>query len=168
MLLKSVKNLLSENLTTTQRGILITAILCKDINEKITLAKFKTFINVKEFRKDLIELQERGFIKWSGYNRAVKAEANKKQDPKIVEIITFFNDLCKRNVNPETETQVKELRNRLLDHSVEDIKLVISNRYEVWKDDNVMKHHLQPTTIFRKSKFDKYIEEAKRTKVGSR
>ena len=62
----------------------------------------------------------------------------------------------------------KELRNRLLDNSVEDVKAVVANRYLEWKDDAVMSKHLNPNTIFRPSKFDKYVEEALRTKVGKR
>ena len=77
-----------------------------------------------------------------------------------------MNKLYRRKFNPDSESTINNLRNRLEKHSLEDIKKVIANRYSEWKDDTTMQRHLNPTTIFRPSKFDKYLEEALRTRVG--
>lgn len=167
LLIKNVKNLLSEKLSVEQRGLLITLLLCKDITEKLTLAKFKTFVNVTKYRADLIYLHENKYIKWSGYNRAIKEENKLRFNPNVHEAIKFMNELYGRKFDSTKDSATSELRNRLKEYSLDDIKLVISNRYEAWKDVPKMKNHLNPTTIFRRKLFDKYFEEASRTKVGT-
>ena len=102
------------------------------------------------------------FIEWSGYKKTSQLIKQELITPDVRECIIFFNLLCKRNFDFTSLETTKSLRNRLLDHSVEDIKLVISNRYIAWKDDSTMSPHLNPTTIFRPSKFPKYLEEALR------
>ena len=162
----NIKDLLNSNLSVLQRGLLMTAILVRDDNPKFTLAKLKSTIKIKEYNQDLIYLHEAGYIKWSGYASAKRSEADIAMDPDVINIISFMNKLCNRNFNVNSESSTKELRNRLLNNSIEDIKRVITNRYAEWKDDAMMSKHLNPTTIFRASKFDKYLEEANRTKVG--
>lgn len=160
------KAVLSGDLTMCQRGLIITILVLKESDPKITLAKLKASINMKEAKEDLIKLHEKKTITWSGYNSAKKSLAKKKSNPDIIEIINFMNGLYNRNFDPKSGATVTSLQNRLEKYSVEDIKKVISNRYLVWKDDPIMHVHLNPTTIFRPSKFDKYFEDAISTRVG--
>jgi uncharacterized phage protein (TIGR02220 family) len=160
-----IKDLLNSKLTVVQRGLLITILLVKDTKPEYTLAKLKSEIKIKEYYQDLITLHEAEYIVWSGY-AAAKRSLNEKDDPNVAEVIIFMNKLYGRNFNPDSKYATKGLRERLTEHSVEDIKAVVANRYVEWKDDAVMEKHLNPTTIFRPSKFDKYIEEAKRTNKG--
>ena len=118
--------------------------------------------------KELINLHKKGYIEWSGYKSALKSSSEKKQQPQVVEIINFMNDLYGRNFDPNSSSTSTNLINRLKKYSAEDIRLVISNRYVAWKDSPTMEKHLNPTTIFRPSKFEKYLEEAKRTREGER
>jgi len=163
-----ISKLLNEDLTLRERGLLITILLLKDPNPKITLAKLKATVKMVEVKQDLVNLQERGYIKWSGYNDAVKSLTKKELNPKVVTVINFMNELYQRNFDPASESSTVNLINRLNENTLDDILLVVSNRYAVWKDDSVMSVHLNPTTIFRPSKFDKYLEEAKRTRKGER
>lgn len=168
ILFKNISDILDKKIDIYQRGILITLLLLKNKDSRITLAGFKATNKIDEkMKQNLILLQDLNFIKWSGYTTASKSISKKIVDPKIIEIITFMNDLYKRNFNYKLESQTKNLRNRLIDNSVEDIKKVITNRYEVWKDDEYMKKYLKPQTLFRPSNFDGYLEEALHTKVGS-
>tara|TARA_R110002050_G_scaffold117237_2_gene233988 strand:+ start:373 stop:1119 length:747 start_codon:yes stop_codon:yes gene_type:complete len=162
----NISELLNNKLTVQQRGLLITMLLIKDTKPEYTLAKLKSTIKIKEYHQDLIILHKAGYIKWSNYNSVVKSEAEKRDDPNVFEVINFMNKLYGRNFQADSKYATKELRARLTEHSVEDIKQVVANRYVEWKDDAVMEKHLNPTTIFRPSKFDKYIEEAKRTNKG--
>ena len=164
--INNIKDLLDENLSVAQRGLLITILLVKDAKPEYTLAKLKSTIKMKEFNQDLITLHKAGYIKWSGYAAAVRSEKKSLNDPNVVEVIEFMNKLYGRNFKADSMYATKELRNRLIDNSVEDVKAVVANRYVEWKDDAVMEKHLNPTTIFRPSKFDKYVEEALRTKKG--
>lgn len=159
------KDWLNPILTTEQRGILISLALCNENNPKLNLAKLKVFVDFKKYRSDLVVLHENGFIKWSGYKAAKKLLSEQEINPQIVEIIDFMNNLYGRGFGAKTyKTQVLAI---LKQYPIEDIKLVIANRYEEWKDNPVMEKHLNPTTIFRKKNFAKYHEEATRTKVGT-
>ena len=162
----NIGDLLNDKLSVVQRGLLITILLVKDTKPEYTLAKLKSTIKIKEFYQDLIILHKAEYIEWSGYSAAIKSESKKLDDPKVEEVITFMNKLYGRNFKADSLYATKELRVRLTENSVEDVKAVVANRYVEWKDDAVMSKHLNPSTIFRPSKFDKYVEEALRTRAG--
>jgi len=164
--IKKLEEILNDNLSIKKRGLLITILLLKDSKPEFTLAKLKSTIKIKDYYQDLIELHQVGLIVWSGYEAAKKSLLKKLDDPKVEEVIAFMNKLYKRNFKHDSLYATKELRVRLTESSVEDILKVVANRYAEWKDDEVMEKHLNPTTIFRPSKFDKYLEEALRTKSG--
>ena len=163
---QNINDILDDKLSLLERGLLITILLSKDIDPKITLAKVKVRVKMIKVRRELMNLHELGFIEWSGYNRAKKNEEDKEVNPKVVEVIDFMNELYGRGFDSKSTASTKNLINRLNDHSVEDIKMVVANRWEEWNMDSVMNKHLTPHTIFRPSKFDKYLEEALRTRKG--
>jgi uncharacterized phage protein (TIGR02220 family) len=164
--IKNVKEILNLKINMQRRGILITILLLKDESPKIHLAKCKVSFSMSKTKEDLIWLHENNFIEWSGYNNAKKTLRVLELEPDVIDVIDFMNTLYRRNFSPSTGSTRVNLVNRLKDNSVEDIKKVISNRYSVWKDDLQMSQHLNPGTIFRKSKFDKYLEEVKHTREG--
>lgn len=164
ILVRSIAEIANDRLSIVQRGLLITILILKDPDPKMTLAKLRVKVRLNDYRKDLIFLHQEKYIRWSGYKSAVKSLESTKISPDVVEIITFMNNLYKRKFDPNASNT--ELRNRLRDHDVEDIKKVVANRYAAWKDEPVMAVHLHPSTIFRKSKFDKYLEEVRRTRQG--
>lgn len=166
VLVKNITDLVDDTLTITQRGLLITALLLRDKNPKYTLAKFKLAVKIKDHTEDLIKLHEKKWIEWSGYATAIKSLDKKQEDPLVIEIIDFMNQLYGRKFDSSSSATTTPLRARLKEHSIESIKLVIANRYAEWKDDSMMSKYLNPTTIFRPSKFDKYLEEAQRTHQG--
>ena len=159
-------DILSENLSMNQRGILITIILNNDYSPKITLAKCKASFNFSKNKEDLIHLHDKGFINWSGVEKARKSLIVKEMEPEVLEILNFMNELYSRSFKPESGNTRVNIMNRLKNNSIDDLKKVISNRYAVWKDDPKMSKHLNPTTIFRASKFDKYLEEVNHTREG--
>lgn len=164
--IKNTKEIIDYNLTLSQRGILITILILKDSDSKLTLAKVKTSVNMKEAREDLIYLHKKGIIRWSGYESAVIASADHRVTPEVVEIVSFMNNLYGRSFDPRKKSTTTNLVQRLNENSVEEIKLVIANRWIEWGQNPTMKQHLNPTTIFRPSKFDKYLEESLRTRKG--
>lgn len=163
-----MSEILNDNLTLVERGLLITILLLKDSDSKLTLAKVKAKIKIAEVREELIKLHDAGFIEWSGYKTAKRIKEEKGLDKDLVHIVEFMNELYSRNFDVESTATTKNLVRRMKTCSIEDIKLVIANRYVEWKDDIKMKKHLNPTTIFRPSKFDKYLEVAKRTREGEK
>ena len=167
LLIKNLDDILSKGISLTQRGILFTILSCKDKDSRITLAKFKLHIKLSEVKGDLIYLHKKGFIRWSGYKNAVEAVNKNKESPKVVEVIDFMNNLYSRKFDPKSSFNKDLVLSRLQDYDVEALKSVIANRWIAWKDDPVMRIHLTPSTIFRRSKFDKYYEDVLSTKRGT-
>ena len=170
LLIKNIKDILDKRVSLLERAILITILLSQEDTKNMTLARFKENLpkenKFSSIKKELINLQDLGLIRWSGYKAAKNSLENSRSKDDVVNIINFMNGLYGRKFDPNSSATSTNLKNRLENNSIDDIKLVISNRYKEWKDDPMMEKHLNPTTIFRPSKFDKYLEEAKRTKVG--
>jgi uncharacterized phage protein (TIGR02220 family) len=163
---KKISDIINDKLTFEERGLLITILILKDADPKLTLAKVKAKVQMNKYKAQFINLHELGFIEWSGYIQAKNSLEEISIKPQVIEVIDFMNDLYKQNNQYTSKSHYPALLERIKEYSVEDIKMVIANRYEVWKDDKVMSNNLRPSTIFRPSKFDKYFEEANRTKKG--
>ena len=164
--IKNVRDILNAKLDMVQRGILITILLNKETDPKLTLAKCKASFNFTKHKSNLCYLHEFGFISWSKYFKAKESLSNVELEPDVIEIIDFMNNLYKRKFSPSSGKTKVNLLNRLSSNSVNDIKKVIANRYKVWKDEPMMSKYLQPSTIFKASNFDKYLEEANHTREG--
>lgn len=162
---KNLEDILDDKISLVGRGILITILLLKEKDPKLTLAKCKTKISFLKNKEELITLHKLGFITWSGYQNAVESLKKKEESPNVKSILDFMSSLYRRGFSPTLE-RVQLLNSLLEKYSVDEIKKVVSNRYVVWKDEPVMCKHLVPETIFRGSKFIKYLEEANYTKEG--
>lgn len=163
--ISNIRDLSDDSYSIVQRGLLLTILLLKDVDPKLTLAKFKAKVNINDFRANLIVLHERGVITWSGYNAAVKLEEKKELSPQLIEVVDFLNKTFGTKYQASSQSFIN-LPQRLKENSTEDVKLVIANRWKKWKDDPVMREYLTPTTLFRPSKFDKYLQEVRLTHIG--
>ena len=159
---------MDDKVTVFQRGILFTILLCKDADSEIWDFKVKKKLKINNplIKEDMISLHERKFIDWKGYKNAKKNIEKQEVSPAVIEVINFMNNLYGRNFNPNGENTVRDLRHRLNEVGVEDCKRVVSNRWESWKDSTTMRKHLNPGTIFRASKFEKYLEDVRSTRTG--
>lgn len=169
ILIEELDRLLEKNLSIEERGMMITLVLCRknswgDSDLMGILLKRSIPINLKS-KIILVSLQDKGFIEWDGYNKAKAAiEADLLSGP-ASEVINFSNRIwgtSRQNKLP----LVKIILPRLKEYSLEEIQLVISNRFEVWNKDPIMRPHLTLETVMRASKFPKYLDEAQRTRVG--
>lgn len=168
VLLKNFRELLDDSISLECRGLFLTIVFLKDDDSKITLAKVKAKVSFRKNKEKLMLLHEKGFIDWSGYKLAKKTVEENKLNPSVVEIMDFMNGLYKTYFNYTSASHYNSLLALLKKHSVEDIKRVVANRFDVWKDDSFMSKYLAPSTIFRPSKFPKYLEEANMTRKGER
>lgn len=164
--IKNVRDLATDKFSITERGIMITLFILEEEDPKLTLAKFKSQVKISEIENDLISLQEKGFIKWSGYKNAIKKREQSVENLDAIEAMSFFNNLIGTNHAYNAKGHYSLLCARLKEVGIDNVKLVISNRYAVWKDDSFMCKYLRPSTIFNASKFSIYFEEAQRTKIG--
>ncbi|OOE71716.1 conserved phage C-terminal domain-containing protein [Salinivibrio kushneri] len=65
------------------------------------------------------------------------------------------------------QSNAKHISGRLSDgHSVEDLMLVIDHKTEEWGHDAKMAQYLRPSTLFRPSKFDGYLNLARLSQSG--
>ncbi len=84
------------------------------------------------------------------------------------EIIDFFNKTCGTNYKPKSKETVGHMNARLDEgFTVEDFKTVIVKKYAEWKDDPVYCKFLKPTTLFRPSKFEGYLNQLTKSANGS-
>ena len=75
------------------------------------------------------------------------------------EILEYFNQIAGKRFKP-IKSNLNPIRARLKDgYSLETIQQVIQLKTIEWKNNETMSVHLCPTTIFRPSKFDKYVNQ---------
>jgi len=165
--INNIDQLLDEKLTLFDRGVLITLMLLKEKDPKLLQAKFKVKVKYnKEVRASLLKLHNEGFVQWDRANKAAETLKKDLITPAIVEVIEFMNEVWGTNIKTDSKLAAEAIGARLKDCSVDDCKLVISNRWALWQDDKVMSKYLRYSTVFRASKFPLYLEEAQRTKIG--
>lgn len=162
-----IDDLLNEDLTLEQRGILITCLLVRDKTDKLTYAKIKSEINLSKYKLPLLDLCDKKFITWSESDKQRKKLVEQDViDPQVKQAVDFMNELYQRNFKATSSSTVSGLKARLKEFSLKEVKMVITNRYHEWKDDKTMSKYLTPYTLFRKSNFQKYLDDANNSGKG--
>ena len=165
LLIKSPQDILNQDLPFKERGILTTILLVREKgNSKMTLAKFKASVKIRDIKEELVSLHDRGYIFWSGYKVAKNSIKAKEDNPKVVEIVDYFNKL--KGGRTLYKTYSSEILSLLKDYTVEDVKGVISNRYKKAQDDNFWVDYFHLKTITRHKNFAKYFDEYLTSNVG--
>lgn len=98
-----------------------------------------------------------------------KNSAKKKEkEQQIKEVVEYLNLKANRNYRPGTTKTKSLISARLKDYTVEDLKAVIDFKVDKWlnaewydKQGNLVqgKNFLRPSTLFRESNFENYINE---------
>ena len=164
LLTKDLDALKRTDLTYTQIGILLTRMLSDNLgNDRAVLSLMQG--NRPIAKSDLIALHEKGLISWSGYKAAKRTEIDNTNNISIKakNVIDFMNKMYGRKFSAGTSKVSSLLRSG---YTEEELKLVVANRWKVWADDDYMAKYLVPSTIFRASNFEKYLEEAEHGGVG--
>ena len=83
-------------------------------------------------------------------------------DP-VSEIVDYLNEKTQSNFKAKTDNTKKAIMARLKEgYTVEDFKKVIDDKVKDWADDAEMRGYLRPSTLFRPSNFEAYLNEANR------
>ena len=82
----------------------------------------------------------------------------KASKEEVEEIIGYYNQKFNKHLNPEMHRDVIDARFRDK-YTVDDFKTVIDNKAELWLTDKRMASNLKPSTLFRKSHFDEYLNQ---------
>lgn len=97
--------------------------------------------------------------------------AKKKSDgnaEKITEIVEYMNSVCGTNYRANSAQTQKNINGRLGEgFTVDDFKLVIDSKAREWKGTD-MEQYLRPDTLFRPTKFESYVNYAKKRLNASR
>jgi uncharacterized phage protein (TIGR02220 family) len=84
-------------------------------------------------------------------------------DGTITKIIDRLNEVTGKQFNPKTEATRKLIRGRIREgHTPEDFDLCIRHRNHLWGSDPKMSQYLRPATLFSPSKFDGYVQAARK------
>ena len=94
--------------------------------------------------------------------------AKKKDDgnaEKIAEIVEYLNSVCGTNYRANSAQTQKNINGRLGEgFTVDDFKLVIDAKAREWKGTD-MEQYLRPDTLFRPTKFESYVNYAKKRRM---
>ena len=94
-----------------------------------------------------------------------KNDKNDKEIYNIKKIVEFLNSTLSTNYSWKTKQTQKLIRGRLREgYTIEDFKLVIEDRKRRWQNDEKMRQYLRPSTLFRPSNFENYLQYAKSKK----
>lgn len=78
------------------------------------------------------------------------------------EIIGYLNEKVGKHFNWKSKENKKLIDGRLAEgYTVEDFKTVIDNKYHSWINEPAQCMYLRPSTLFRKSHFDEYLNEVR-------
>ncbi len=82
--------------------------------------------------------------------------------PTVEKTIRRLNELSGKHYRPNSKNITKNLRAQLKEGFTEtDFLLVVDDRWQRWKNKPDMLQHFNPDTLFRPSKFELYLTEAK-------
>jgi len=88
-------------------------------------------------------------------------------ESEVAEVVSYLNQKTGSNFKPETKETKRLIGARLKTHTIEDCKNVIETKVAQWQNDEKMKTHLVPSTLFNESKFEKYLNEVGQPKEKS-
>lgn len=91
--------------------------------------------------------------------------SKKRVEPstKVIEVIEYLNKKTGKEFKPTTKETVQKINARLKDgYTVEDMKKVIDEKYENWKNTEFFKY-MRPSTLFKQAKFEEYLNQTSNT-----
>ena len=138
----------------------------------------ESYIQIKKFedhqrfrsdikRKSIYPQYEQGSRNESDTTRNVESSLvsrnrsnNRSENKDIGRIVTYLNEKAGKNFSENSEETIKLINRRLNDgYSIEQFMEVIDKKALKWGDDLKMCDYLRPSTLFRKSNFENYLNE---------
>ena len=114
----------------------------------------------KEIYKEKAELAEDNEQAQSEDNICSDVEKVKPKKAEVVEIIEYFNEVCKTSYKTNTDSTIKMIKGVLKHFSIADVKKVIVHKQSTWGNDAKMCDYLRPATLFAQSHFESYLQQA--------
>lgn len=100
---------------------------------------------------------------------APKTKKDDQNEKDIQAIVDYLNEKTQSKYSAKTNETRKSITARLKDgYTVDDFKAVIDSKVKEWFNDADMRKYLRPSTLFRPSNFESYLNEANRPAVKSK
>lgn len=128
------------------------------------------FLTIKKTTKySIVSIDKWDFYQGSDQDNDQQMTTNKNDKEEIyVEIVSYLNEKVGTNFNHKTKGTVEFINGRLKDgRTVEDFKKVIDVKSDEWLGTD-REQFLRPSTLFRPSNFENYLNQANRKKKGSK
>lgn len=98
-----------------------------------------------------------------------KTKKDDQNEKDIQAIVDYLNEKTQSKYSAKTNETRKSITARLKDgYTVDDFKAVIDSKVKEWFNDADMRKYLRPSTLFRPSNFESYLNEANRPAVKSK
>lgn len=81
-----------------------------------------------------------------------------KNTEQAIEVLDYFNQIARKRFKP-IKSNLSPIMARLKDYEKQELLEVIQLKTLEWKNNETMAPHLCPTTLFRPSNFDKYVNQ---------
>ena len=120
-----------------------------------------TYLNESDTSRNEAEREEIGPSNSTNRNINRNKSRNKEEEQKVVYIVGYLNERAGRNFSTTSRDTAGMIRGRLEDgYSLEDFKHVIDIKVAKWKGDPKMQDYLRPSTLFRPTNFENYLNES--------
>lgn len=98
-----------------------------------------------------------------------KTKKDDQSEKDIQAIVDYLNEKTQAKYSAKTNETRKSILARLKDgYTIDDFKAVIDSKVKEWFNDAEMRKYLRPSTLFRPSNFESYLNEANRPAVKSK
>lgn len=98
-----------------------------------------------------------------------KTQKDDQTEKDIQTIVDYLNAKTQSKYSAKTNETRKSITARLKDgYTIDDFKAVIDSKVKEWFNDAEMRKYLRPSTLFRPSNFESYLNEANRPAVKSK
>lgn len=123
------------------------------------------FVPVQNLPERNLPVENVGTKNNSIKNNSIKNNNNRVDHFTYKEIIEYLNRYTGKKFNFRAKANQELIKARFNEgYSKEDFLKVIDNKVSEWIDVDSMKDYLQPSTLFRKSNFDKYLNQTVKPK----
>lgn len=132
----------------------------KDLTQEeldILVEKAKLYDKIAVLTKDSF-----GMINNTSETQKAHQEPKNDHSADIEEVISYLNKKVGADFNPKSKDTVQMLNARFKEkYTVADCKKVIDNMYEAWYSNIKMREFLRPSTLFRPTNFENYLNRSK-------
>ncbi len=160
-----------EGIASGAKGVLhhVQGGIAPEIKENNTRVNNTSLNNKKEYTEKQI-IDSKQTEKKERKSSAKKKETTAEETDLVSQVVQYLNEKIGASFKTTTKETVQFItaRKKLDAWSLEDFKLIIDFKIHDWGNDDRMRQYICPSTLFRSSNAEKYMQAAKAWKEGSK